>query len=260
MSTRQHDWNPGTYHRFRGLRLRPALDLLAQVADLPDGAVIDLGCGSGAVGPALRTRFADRPLTGLDLSPAMLAEARETGAYDTLIEADAASWVPDEAPALIFSNALCQWLPDHATLFAHLAGLLAPGGVLAVQMPRQYEAPSHALLRGIAAEMFPDRFDFTQWRAPVLTAEGYARLLAPLGPVSAWRTDYIQRLDPVETGHPVRRFTEATALRPFAEKMDDGDLAQFLAAYDAALARAYPPAPDGAVLFPFTRVFFTLRT
>ena len=37
------DWNPEAYARFRGLRLRPALDLLAQVGDLPLGDVVDLG-------------------------------------------------------------------------------------------------------------------------------------------------------------------------------------------------------------------------
>ena len=47
------DWDPEAYARFRDLRLRPALDLLARVPQLPAGDVVDLGCGAGAAGPAL---------------------------------------------------------------------------------------------------------------------------------------------------------------------------------------------------------------
>ena len=251
------DWNPGSYERFRGLRLRPALDLLAQVpGDLPPGDVIDLGCGAGAVAGALAARFPDRPLIGVDNSPAMLARAK---GYGALIEADAATWQPGRPPALIFSNALCHWLPDHAALFARLAGFLTPGGVLAVQMPRQYQAPSHALLREIAARDFPDRFDFADWRAPVSPPGDYARLLAPLGDASVWETSYMQRLEAVADGHPVRRFTQSTAMRPFLGRLDAEEAARFTARYDDALARAYPVEPDGAVWFPFKRVFFVLK-
>ena len=48
------DWDPGAYSRFRGLRLRPAIDLLAQVGPLPPGAVVDLGCGDFTVGSKIR--------------------------------------------------------------------------------------------------------------------------------------------------------------------------------------------------------------
>lgn len=255
----QKDWSPETYARFRGLRLRPALDLLAQIHEVPAGDVIDLGCGNGPVGPALRARFTGRTLFGVDNSPAMLAKAEETGAYDRLEQADAAAWAPDTPPAVIFSNALCQWLPDHPTLFARLVGSLAPGGVLAVQMPRQYMAPSHALMRDLAEQMFPDRFDFSAWVAPVTEPAAYARLLAPLGEATVWEAEYIQCLSPAESGHPVRRFTEATGLRPFMAKLDEAEQARFIAAYEAALAEHYPVESNGSVLFPFRRVFFTLR-
>jgi trans-aconitate 2-methyltransferase len=256
--TDMSDWNPGTYARFRGLRLRPALDLLAQVPDAPSGPVVDLGCGNGAVAEALHRRFRGASLIGVDTSPAMLEEARAASLYDRLIEADANVWAPDAPAAVIFSNALCQWLPDHPWLFARLARHLLPGGTLAVQMPRQHAAPSHALMREIAERLFPDRFDFSSWVPPVAAPKDYHRMLAPLGQVSVWQTTYVQVLGPVAEGHPVRRFTESTALRPFAAQMTEDEFARYLSAYEAALDEVYPVAPDGQVLFPFRRLFFTL--
>ncbi len=252
-----NDWSPETYGRFRGFRLRPALDLLAQVqvGGLPAGDVVDLGCGDGAVAGPLRARFPDRRLVGVDGSSAMLARAV---GYDALVHADIAEW-RGAGLALVFSNAALHWLGDHAGLMRRLAGMLVSGGVLAVQMPRQYDAPSHALLRAVAARMWPARFDFSGWVAPVIRAEGYARMLAGMGDVSAWETTYVQRLAAVEGAHPVRAFTESTAMRPFVEGLTEGEKAAFLAEYEAALTLAYPGQADGSVLFPFTRVFFTLR-
>lgn len=259
MSDHHHtDWNPGTYGRFRGLRMRPALDLIAQVPTLPEGAVVDLGCGAGAAAEALAAVFPGRALVGVDNSPAMLAETETTGLYESLIAADISGWAPEAAPALIFSNAVLHWLPDHETLLPRLAGLLAPGGTLAVQMPRQYARPSHSLLREIAAEMFPDRFDFAAWLPPVGRPEDHVRLLMGQGAVNAWETSYIQQLAPVRSVHPVLRFTEATAMRPFLEQLEPEEAARFTSAYEAALAQAYPVEEDGRVLFPFLRTFFTV--
>lgn len=253
------DWNPESYARFGDLRLRPALDLLARIAALPAGEVIDLGCGSGAVGPALRARFGrGRRIVGLDASPAMLEAARSSGAYDAVVAGDAARWIPSAPVALIFSNAALHWLPDHETLLVRLARQLVPGGVLAVQMPRQYGAPSHRFLRDFAAEMFPDRFDLGAWSPPVAPPVEYHRLLSPLGRVDVWETDYVQRLEPVADGHPVRRFTESTAMRPYRDRLTPVEAAAYVERYDAALASAYPVEADGSVLFPFRRIFFTL--
>jgi trans-aconitate 2-methyltransferase len=250
------DWNPESYARFRGLRLRPAVDLLAQVPDLPGGPVIDLGCGDGAVGPLLAARYGD--VTGVDASPAMLAKAGGTGAYGALIEADIATWQAQTPPALIFSNAALHWLDDHAGLLPRLAGMLMPGGVLAVQMPAQFHAPSHALIRQVAADLFPDRFD-TAFEVPVHAPETYHALLSPLGDLAVWETEYLQVLDPVAQGHPVRAFTQSTAMRPFLTGLHADEAAVFLATYDAALFHAYPPLPDGVVLFPFRRLFIILK-
>ncbi len=256
-----NDWNPGAYARFRGLRLRPALDLIHAIDVIPPGPVVDLGCGAGAVGPVLAERFRSHRLIGVDASPTMLAKAGTTGIYAWLSQADIADWAPGkDRPALIFSNAVLHWLAGHEELMPRLAGLLAPRGVLAVQMPGQFDAPSHRLLRDLAAELFPDRFDLATFQPPVADPEDYARLLAPLGRVSAWESTYIHKLEPVAGAHPVRRFTEATAMRPFEAQLSEAEAAQFVAAYEAELDLAYPPEEDGTILFAFRRVFFTLET
>jgi trans-aconitate 2-methyltransferase len=252
------DWDPESYARFGDLRLRPAIDLLARVGRLPAGEVVDLGCGNGPVGAALRARFGGHRIVGVDSSPAMLAAALARGGYDALIQADVAGWAPAAPPALIFSNAALHWLPGHDRLMPRLAGMLAAGGTLAVQMPRQFGAPSHRFLRDFAADMFPDRFDFAGWEPPVAAPVDYHRMLAPLGEVAVWETDYVQRLDPSDGGHPVRRFTEPTAMRPFLDRLSAAEAEEFVRRYDAALAVAYPVEPDGSVLFPFRRLFFVL--
>lgn len=250
------DWDPGTYHRFRGHRLRPALDLLRAIGPLPAGDVIDLGCGSGTVGPALGQLR--RRLVGVDTSPAMLDYAERTGSYASTEELDLANWRAETPPALIFSNAALHWVGDHGTLLPRLAGMLAPGGVLAVQMPNQNRAPSHRLWLQIADELFPNRIDRSRLPGVMLPAE-YHRLLRGLGQVTLWETEYYQDLAPDAEGHPVRRFTEATFARPILAALSSDEQNRLIAEYERAIGKAYPEAADGAVLFPFRRLFFTLQ-
>ena len=254
-SERSNDWNPETYARFRGLRLRPALDLLMQIGTPCAGPVVDLGCGDGAVAAALRSRFPKREIVGVDSSATMLAKAR---GYDRVIKADIASWSPETPPAVIYSNAALHWLPDHESLMPRLAGLLPENGVLAVQMPRQQMAQSHAALREVSAALFPDRFDYSDWHPQVAAPEVYARMLAPFGTVSVWQSEYLQRLPAAHGAHPVRLFTESTAMRPITEKLDPAEAARFIAVYEDALASDFPAEADGSVLFPFRRLFFVL--
>ncbi|MCU0911802.1 MAG: methyltransferase domain-containing protein [Rhodobacteraceae bacterium] len=240
--------------------MRPALDLLAQVPDVPSGDIVDLGSGTGAVAAALAARWPGRRLVGVDASSAMLAEARATGHYAALIEADAATWTPPVPPALVFSNAALHWLGDHEGLLPRLARLIAPGGALAVQMPLQHDAPSHRLLAEVAGRLFPDLFaPGGRHVSPVRAAADYARLLAPFGAVSAWETEYVQSLPPSGNGHPVRLFTESTAMRPYLARLSPDEAAAFVAAYETALAPVYRAEADGSVLFPFRRVFLVLH-
>ncbi len=250
------DWNPGAYARFRDLRLRPAIDLMLAVRSVGGGDVIDLGCGAGAMGAVLRQRYPGHRIVGVDESPAMLAKSAECGAYDTLDERGIEDWSVERA-GLIYSNAVLHWLKDHETLFPRLAGMLAPGGTLAVQMPHQNNAPSHRVWVSLADELFPGRIDVAA--APgVMKPARYHHLLSGLGAFSLWETEYYQVLSADQSGHPVRRFTESTFARPILAALEPDEQAELVQRYEEVMEKAYPRGADGTVLFPFRRMFFTL--
>jgi trans-aconitate 2-methyltransferase len=85
----------------------------------------------------------------------------------------------------------------------------------------------------------------------------YLFLLAALGcSVDAWETTYQHILDPDGLqAEPVLEWTKATALLPVFEVLkEEGERADFVAAYGTLLSQAYPRQPFGTV-FAFRRVF-----
>lgn len=247
-------WDPTTYERFSSPRLRPALELLARVPLDTAATVVDLGCGTGVMFEALRQRFPTARLVGVDSSEGMLAEA--AGA-DEVILADAAVWTPDHQVDLLFSNAALHWLPDHHSLFTRLIEHVCPGGVLAVQMPRNHDRPSHRLIAEvIRSGNWRDRLEpiLVSRECPVHPPEEYYDILHPLvAALDLWEVDYIHRLEGV---NPVAEWTKGSALRPFLTALPLDEAKAFFAAYQRQVAIAYPARPDGSTLLPFRRLFF----
>lgn len=250
-------WNPALYLANADHRLRAGFELLARVGALPDGAVYDLGCGTGEHALAMAERWPDRPVVGLDQSPAMLAKARSVPSSVQWVEGDIAAWAPpdDALPALIFSNAALQWLERPDLVLRRLMHQLVPGGVLAVQVPFNWNAPSHALLRETAAEApWSKHLTDVIERGTVLDAASCYDLLAPDAacPPDVWETEYHH---PLTGPSPVLTWVEATALRPVRAALDDETFARFRQRYDEKLRKAYPMRADGRTVFPFRRVF-----
>lgn len=248
-------WDPQTYLKFADHRLRPALDLMAQIPLADPHVVYDLGCGPGNVTRLLAERWPAAAVAGVDSSPEMLAQARADAPGLILLQADIARWSPTTPADLLFSNATLHWLDDHPRLLPRLMGELAPGGVLAVQMPRNGDAPSHQLIAAAAAD--------GPWQArlaglrpvygSVESAAAYYRILAPLARrVDIWETEYTHVL---EGENPVVEWTRGTALRPYLDALDEPERSAFLAAYAGRIADAYPAQPDGRTLMPFRRIF-----
>src|ERR1700733_387877 len=135
-------WDPRQYLKFSNERLRPGFDLLAQVGELPPGPIWDLGCGTGIHVRAIAERWPEHEVIGFDKSPQMLAEAAAAGpSRVTWRSGDIDTWQGRQQAALVYSTATLQWLEGHAEIFPRLLTQLVQGGVLAVQMPRNFDAP-----------------------------------------------------------------------------------------------------------------------
>jgi predicted TPR repeat methyltransferase len=94
-------------------------------------SALDLGCGTGLMGEALRDR-ADH-LTGVDLSAAMIAKARERGIYDEFIVGDAVAPMREQPSAfdLIVAADVLVYVGDLAPLFAAVGIALTGDGLFA---------------------------------------------------------------------------------------------------------------------------------
>lgn len=241
-------WNPAQYLKFAGSRTRAASDLLARVPLESPTAVVDLGCGPGNSTALLAARWPEAKITGVDSSQEMLASARAAMPKAAWVEGDVATYEPDGSVDLLFANAVLHWLPDHEVLLPRLMGQLAPGGVLAVQMPMNFDAPAYRLIRDLAGT--PTASD---WRPP-LTPEAYYRILAPhAASVDLWQTDYQQVMGGVDD---ILEWAKGTVLLPYLQGLGADAMASLLGRYRTGLADLYPAQPDGKVLFPFKRLFF----
>jgi trans-aconitate 2-methyltransferase len=258
----QTHWNPASYLAFDDHRTRPAIDLLSRINFSAPRSVIDLGCGPGNSTRLLRDRWPDADVTGVDSSVEMLEQARRSEVSGTRRitweQRPIERWAPATPPDVIFSNAALHWVDDHERRFPQLVGLLAQGGVLAVQMPHRDGRQAFArALQDIALEgPWRDRFrDFTS--RPSATPGEYHDWLAPhVDAIDIWTTEYLHVL----TGEdPVWRWTSTTAQRPYVERLDLGERDAFGDAYRHRLRECYPRRDDGTTLLPFLRLFIVAR-
>ena len=262
-------WEPAKYVQFGNFRNRPFFDLTLRITAASPRSVVDLGCGPGNLTATLSQRWPGASVLGIDSSAAMVAEAaRLPTTHDAGPAAGAAarrppglafvqggieSWVPDESTDVVVSNAALQWVPDHPDIMARWLPALRPGAWLGVQLPGNFGAPSHVLMRELAAS--------TRWRKQldgVLRHEDavrepaeYHELLLRGGlRADVWETTYNQLL---EGENPVLEWVRGTGLRPVLAALGP-DSTEFEREYSALLAQAYPRGGFGT-LFPFRRIF-----
>jgi len=256
-------WDPTAYGRFSAERSRPFADLVAQVRTDDPGLVVDLGSGHGPATLTLARLWPQARVVGVDASEAMLEAARELDRDGRVewVQSDLREWDPaslGQAPDVVVTSSTLQWVPGHLDLLDAWVGALADGGWFALQVPGNFDAPSHRLMREAAEHHERAGELAAALDLPVVGEPAtYLRYLSRLGcEVDAWETTYLHVLDPEgKDDNPVLAWVEATGLRPVLDILTgEQERAAFLEPYAAHLSQAYPRSPEG-VLFPFRRVF-----
>ncbi|KAL2134936.1 hypothetical protein VTI74DRAFT_10343 [Chaetomium olivicolor] len=259
------DWSPEQYLLFRDARNRPINDLVTFLGpEYAPVSVVDLGCGPGNSTEILTARFPNAQITGVDSSPAMLTKARMALPTIDFTQADLRIYTPPPGTDLLFSNAVFHWLrqPDRIPTITRLLLSLNQGGILAFQMPDNYNEPSHRLMRETAAS----RGSWTPYFQRVNT-EGQKPELDPIEPhiayynalkpqcraVETWTTRYVHVL-PDHTA--IVEWVRGTGLQPFVNALPEGEVREaYLEEYRRRLEREYPRAEDGSVLLMYPRRF-----
>lgn len=246
-------WDPVQYGRYADERGRPFLDLLGRIGASSPRRVVDLGCGPGNLTALLASRWPSAVVEGLDSSPEMIASAASVPGVWFRVE-DVRTWdVPEDADVVI-SNAVLQWVPEHAALVSRWAAALPAEGWLAFQVPGNFGSPSHQLMRSLAGSpRWAEQVgDVLRHDDAVLSPSDYASLLLDAGlSVDVWETTYLHVL----TGpDPVLQWVRGTGLRPVLAALGS-EAAEFEASYAGLLRAAYPADTSGRTVFPFRRLF-----
>jgi trans-aconitate 2-methyltransferase len=247
-------WDPDVYLSFADQRARPFSDLVSRVGAQQPRRVVDLGCGPGNLTVQLVRRWPDAVIEALDSSPEMVAAARERGIGAAV--GDLRSWTPHRDTDVVVSNAALHWVPEHVELMIRWTGELPAGAWLAVQMPGNFQSPSHIAVGVVARrEAYAKALHDIPFQEGTVvdTPAHYAELLVGAGcNVDAWETTYLHQL---AGEHPVLDWINGTALRPVRERLNEQEYQQFCQELIPLLADAYPSRSDGTTYFPFRRVF-----
>jgi len=250
-------WDPAKYVQFGDYRNRPFFDLTARIQAEDPVQVVDLGCGPGNLTATLAERWPGARVVGVDSSAEMLAKAAPLAVEIPNLsfeQADIAGWMPTARTDVVVSNAALQWVPGHQDMMRRWLAALRPGAWFAVQVPGNFNAPSHALMRELAAS---DRWasklaGVLRGGESVGEPGDYLGILLDAGwAADVWETSYQQVLTGTD---PVLEWVRGTGLRPVLAALEETDAKRFESEYAAALREAYPRAADGTV-FPFRRIF-----
>lgn len=248
------DWDPNLYLKFSDQRTRPASDLIAQIRLENPKRIIDLGCGTGNSTEQLHHRWPQAEITGVDSSANMLAHARSHHPDWHWIESTIEDWKPNASYDLVFSNAALHWIPEHGALFPRLLTHVSRGGALAVQMPNNFQSPTHLGIKKVAGDPRWPVLAKARERTFVQPVAFYHSVLRKLASrLNIWESEYLQIMDGPRA---ILDWMRGTGMRPYLNRLPgDKERAEFEELCLKEFEKAYPADDQGNSLFPYKRMF-----
>jgi trans-aconitate 2-methyltransferase len=254
-------WNPQQYERFKNERSLPFFDLMDFLdPSTSPQAAIDLGCGTGELTKILHEKFQIKETLGMDSSANMIAKAQSQTSPGLKFEiGDIEKFSSAAKYDLVFSNAALQWCKDHENLFARMKKAIRPGGQLLVQMPMNFDYPTHTIADQVAAqEPFHSILQDPSGEAgrAVMKIEKYAELLYRLGfrEQKVIMKVYAHVLPDREQ---VIEWVKGTMLTSFEKRLPADAFQKFLQTYRQELFKVLPD--EKPFFYPFKRLLMWAR-
>ena len=248
-------WNAKLYDTFSKERMQPSIDLANRINKVCV-RILDVGCGSGMSTLALKNRFPDSEIIGVDLSNTMLESARKLLPDVQWIQRDCSESLEDLGQFdLVFSNAFLQWLPDQEEFIKNIRNCIKENGILALQIPNFEPMMIAGIIKETAKEFDSNGDIFANlhnncYNHPLTTY--YNMMTRYYSNVEVWQTNYIHQMD---SSDAVVEFVKSTALIPYLERLSESQEKEFIAQLQERTAEYYNPCDNSKVLFPFERIF-----
>lgn len=236
-------WNPEQYEKFKAQRSKPFSDLLSLVKSEQFDFIIDLGCGTGELTRELFDKLKPKQMLAIDSSEEMLQKAFALVVPRLNFKLENISdYNPEHKIGLLFSNAALQWLPDHESLFPKILSWVKQGGQVAIQMPYNFEHPSHTIARDVATQLFPNIFSTNFCLSGTLSVERYSEILFRHGfEEQTCRIEVYGH--PLSSGHEVVEWTKGTLLTSYQERLSESEFIKFVEEYRRELVKVIGEEP-----------------
>ncbi len=250
-------WDSKQYLQYVSERTQPAVDLVRRIPLENPASALDVGCGPGNSTAIVKAQFPDARVLGIDNSEDMLARARtQYGAETEFQLCDITSGLSEIRPGfdIVFSNACLQWVPDHKRVLPALYELLNPGGVLAVQIPKNGDSPLYKAMDEVVAEA---KWNFNAAEVAYnksLPPEDYFDILSSLtDDFTLWESVYYHRM---KSHAALVEWIKGTKLRPYLNLLDEGCQKELENEIVQRVSSLYPVQENGEVIYRFRRLFF----
>ena len=251
------EWNSDQYLKFKKERTQPSIDLANAIKKDNPINVIDIGCGPGNSTAVLKNRFPNAHIIGADFSPNMIEKAKADYPDMNFMLFDATRDFEnlEDKYDVVFSNACIQWVPNHKKLLSDMMCILKPNGILAVQVPMNFEEPIHKIIAEvITRKEWADKIgDGRQFYT--LKENEYFDILADISSdFTMWKTIYMHRMPSHQS---IIEWYKSTGMKEYLAVLSDEDKIKFEKAVFKEVEKYYPVQKNGEIIFRFPRLFFT---
>ncbi|HEY8419482.1 MAG TPA: methyltransferase domain-containing protein [Clostridia bacterium] len=250
------NWNSEQYLKFKSERTQPAVDLANRIKTNRSKKILDVGCGPGNSTQVLYEKFPRAYILGIDSSQDMIDAAKKNYPYMDFRLCDASKDLTelDKDFDIVFSNACIQWIPDHERLLKNMIDLLNPEGVLAVQIPMNFNEPIHIIIQELAASPKWKEYFNQKRKSNVLKPGEYYDILSEISEeFYIWETIYYHTM---KSHKDILEWYRGTGLRPYLDALPSDKKAEFENDVMVNLVERYPKQKNGDVIFRFPRFFF----